>query len=194
MDSSVFSDGPYPVFATTSQAAFPGGSAGKESACGVGDLGFVPGLGRSPGEGNGYPLQCSGLGISMDWTVHGVAQSRPRPSGFPFTSLDPGGLSSLTLCPFPAPLSSLFRCFQSLGCLILCGPVDCSTPGLPVLHHLPEFAQTHVHWVGDAIQPSHPLLSPFSCPQSFPASGSFPVNWLRWPKYWSFSFFSTDNI
>ena len=51
----------------------------------------------------------------------------------------------------------------------------CSTPGFPVLHHLPELAQTHVHWVGDAIQPSHPL-SPSSppCPQSFPASGSFP--------------------
>ena len=38
--------------------------------------------------------------------------------------------------------------------------MDCSTPGFPVLHYLPEFAQTHVHWVGDAIQPSHPLLSP----------------------------------
>ena len=40
-------------------------------------------------------------------------------------------------------------------------PHDCSTPGFPVLHHLPEFPQTHVHWVGDAIQPSHPLLLPF---------------------------------
>ena len=39
-------------------------------------------------------------------------------------------------------------------------PIDCSTPGLPVLHHLPELAQTHVHWVSDAIQPSHPLSSP----------------------------------
>ena len=39
-------------------------------------------------------------------------------------------------------------------------PVDCSTPGFPVLHYLPEFVQTHVHWVGDAIQPSHPLSSP----------------------------------
>ena len=39
-------------------------------------------------------------------------------------------------------------------------PMNCSTPGLPVHHHLPEFTQTHVHWVGDAIQPSHPLLSP----------------------------------
>ena len=51
---------------------------------------------------------------------------------------------------------------QSLSqCPTLCSPMDCSTPGFPVLHHLLEFAQTHVYWVGDAIQPSHPLLSPF---------------------------------
>ena len=42
----------------------------------------------------------------------------------------------------------------------LCNPMDCSTPGFPVLHHLQEFAQTHVHWIGDAIQSSRPLLSP----------------------------------
>ena len=45
-------------------------------------------------------------------------------------------------------------------CLTLCNPMNCSTPGLPVLHHLPEFAQTYVHRVGDAIQPSRPLSSP----------------------------------
>ena len=49
---------------------FPGGSAGKESTCSVGDLGLIPELGRSPGEGNGYPLQYSGLGNSKDYTVH----------------------------------------------------------------------------------------------------------------------------
>ena len=49
---------------------------------------------------------------------------------------------------------------QSLGCVWLYDPKDCSTPGLPGLHHLPEFAQTHVHWVSDAIQPSHLLLPP----------------------------------
>ena len=47
------------------------------------------------------------------------------------------------------------------SCLTLCNPIDCSTPGLPVHHQLSEFTQTHVHRVGDAIQPSHPLLSPF---------------------------------
>ena len=46
------------------------------------------------------------------------------------------------------------------SCLTLCDPMDCSMPGLPVHHQLPEFSQTHVHQVGDAIQPSHPLLSP----------------------------------
>ena len=60
--------------------------------------------------------------------------------------------------------------------LTLRDPMNCSTPGFPVLHYLPEFAQAHVHWVNDAIQPSHP--HPFSCPQSFPASGSFPMSWL----------------
>ena len=47
------------------------------------------------------------------------------------------------------------------SCLTLCDPMNCSMPGLPVHHQLPEFTQTHVHQVGDAIQPSHPLLSPF---------------------------------
>ena len=54
-------------------------------------------------------------------------------------------------------------------CLTLCNPMNHSTPGLPVHHQLPEFTQTHVHRVGDAIQPSHPLLSFSSCPQSLPA-------------------------
>ena len=55
-----------------------------------------------------------------------------------------------------------FSWFSSVAqsCLTLCNPMNCSTPGLPVHHQLPEFTQTHVHWVGDAIQPSHPLSSP----------------------------------
>ena len=62
-------------------------------------------------------------------------------------------------------------------CPILCDLKDCSTPGFPAHHQLPEFTQTHVHWVGDVIQPSHPLVVPFSsCLQSFPASGSFPMS------------------
>ena len=53
-----------------------GGSAGKESGCIAGDLDLIPGLGRSPGEGKGYPLQYSGLENSTDYIVHGVAKSR----------------------------------------------------------------------------------------------------------------------
>ena len=65
---------------------FPGGSAGKESACNVGDLGSVPELGRSPEEGEGYSLQSSGLENPIDCIVHGVAKSRRRLGDFPFTS------------------------------------------------------------------------------------------------------------
>ena len=54
---------------------FPGSSAGKELACNAGDLGSIPGLGRPPGEGNGYLLQYSGLENSMDCIVHGVTKS-----------------------------------------------------------------------------------------------------------------------
>ena len=59
-----------------------------------------------------------------------------------------------------------------------------------VVHHqLPKCLQTHVHWVSDAIQPSHPLSFPFSSyHQSFPASESFQMSRIRWPKYWTFSF------
>ena len=64
------------------------------------------------------------------------------------------------------------------SCPTLCNPMNCSTPGLPVHHQLPEFTQTHVHWVGDAIQPSHPVIPFSSCPQSLPASESFPTSQL----------------
>ena len=67
------------------------------------------------------------------------------------------------------------------SCPTLCNPMNPSTPGLPVHHQLLEFTQTHVHRVSDAIQPSHPLLSPSpfsSCPQSLPASETFPMSQL----------------
>ena len=76
-------------------------------------------------------------------------------------------------------------------CPTPCDPMDCSTPGLPVHHQLPELAQTHIHRGGDAIQPSHPLssLSPpaFNLSQHWVFS-SESVLCIRWPKYWSFRF------
>ena len=83
-------------------------------------------------------------------------------------------------------------CFvvQSLSRVQLCDLMDCNTPGFPVLHHLLEFAQTHVHQVSDSIQPSHPLLSPL-LPSMFPSIMVFSSEFtlpIRWPKYWTFSF------
>ena len=63
---------------------FPCGSANKESTCNVRDLGSIPRLGRSPGDGKGYPLQYSGLENSMDCIVHGIAKSWTRLSNFYF--------------------------------------------------------------------------------------------------------------
>ena len=69
--------------------------------------------------------------------------------------------------------------------------MDCSTPGLPAFHHLLELAQTHVHWISDAIQPSHPLSSPSPPALSLSQNQSL-FQWVDsshgWPKYWSFSF------
>ena len=75
------------------------------------------------------------------------------------------------------------------SCLTLCDPMDHSILGLPVHHQLPEFTHTHAHWVGDAIQPSHPLLSP-SPPALNLSQHQDLFKWvsIRWPKYWSFSF------
>ena len=84
-----------------------------------------------------------------------------------------------------------YCCSVSKMWLAICKPMGYSTPGFPVLHYLPELAQTHVHWVSNTIQPSHPLSSP-SPPAPNPSSiGVFSNEstlHMRWPKYWSFSF------
>ena len=101
---------------------------------------------------------------------------------------------SWVLCTYILYINSLymFRCCSCCQlCPTLCDPTDCSTPGFLVLHYLLELAQTHV----PLSQWCHPIILssviPFSCPQSFPASGSFPISWL-FPSsdqsYWSLSF------
>ena len=75
------------------------------------------------------------------------------------------------------------------SCPTLCDPMNRSTPGLPVHHQLPEFTQTHVHRVSDAIQPSYPLSSPSLLPPIPPSIRVFSIEStlrMRWPKYWSF--------
>ena len=77
------------------------------------------------------------------------------------------------------------------SCPTLWDPVNRSTPGLPVHHQLPDFTQTHVHQVSDAIQPSHPLSSPSPpapIPHSIRVFSNESTLLVRWPKYWSFSF------
>ena len=87
---------------------------------------------------------------------------------------------------YPVQFSSVAQ-----SCPTFCDPMDCSIPGFPVLHHFPELAQTHVHQVGDAIQPSHPLCPLLLLPSIFPSIrvlSSESVLHIKWPKYWSFSF------
>ena len=81
-------------------------------------------------------------------------------------------------------------CSDTQSCLTIWDPMDCSTPGFLVIHHLLELAQTHVHWVGDAVQPSHPLLPPSPPFNVSQHQGLFQgvSSSIRWPKYWSFSF------
>ena len=83
-----------------------------------------------------------------------------------------------------------YCCSVAQLCPTLCNPLDCSVPDFAVLHHLLEFAQTHVHWVSDAIQPFCPLSSPspasiFLSIRVFSNESALPI---RWPKYWSLSF------
>ena len=138
----------------------------------AGNLGSIPGLGRSLGEGKSCPLQYSGLENSMDCIVHGVVKSQTGLSDFHFTSCwKPKPF--ISSCPENA-LSSFISIKQQLLkrfiflkfssdaqlCPTLCDPIDCSTPGFPIHRQLLELAQTHAHRVGDAIQLSYPLLPP----------------------------------
>ena len=78
--------------------------------------------------------------------------------------------------------------FSHSSCPTLYDPIDCSTPSFPILHHLPELASAHVHWVGDDIQLSCPLSSPYPPPSIFPSTRVFSNEsalHIRWLKYWS---------
>ena len=119
-----------PVSQFCSTLCFCGGWDGKESDCNAGDPGSIPGLGIFPGGGNGNPLQYTCLENPMD-----------------------GGAWQSTI-------HGVAKSQTRLHYYTTWDPMDCSTPGFPVHHHLPELAQTHFHWVGDAIQPSYSLLSP----------------------------------
>ena len=104
-------------------------------------------------------------------------------------SFFPAEFKSYTVVILQTTLLTLFFSVAEL-CLTLFNPMDCSMTGLPVIHHLPELHQTHIHWVSNAIQPSHPLFPLCLLPSIFPGISVFSNEsalFIRWPKYWSFS-------
>ena len=143
-----------------------------------------------------YPLVlqtfCS-VSISPTLCAHSMPSSHPVVWLGWTTSLFPRQIPHIPLCVSAATctvhFSSVHFSLVAQLCPTLCDPVDCSTQGLPVHHQLPEFTQTHVHWVGDATHLilCHPLLPP----SIFPSIRDFSkelVLYNRWPKYWTFSF------
>ena len=92
------------------------------------------------------PMDCSPPGSS----VHGIFQARV---------LEWGAIAFSKACSMCC-ITDITTLVRSLSCLNLWNPMNCNMPGFPVLHYLPEFVQTHVHWISDAIQPSHSLSSP----------------------------------
>jgi len=133
------------------------------SAGDIKDVGSILKSGRSPGEGKGNPLQYSCLETPMNreaWraTVYGVMKSDTTIHACTVALHLPGGLG---LNPPEHSGGGLV----AKSYLTLFDPMDCSTPGLPVHHQLPEFAQTHINRVSDFIQPSHPLS--LSSPPAF---------------------------
>ena len=113
---------------------------------------------------------------------------------FPTQGSNPGFPNCRQIIYYLSHQRSPFKGYQfssvPRSCLTLCSPMDCSIPGLPVHCQFSDFTQTHVHWVRDAIQPSHPL-HPLLLPSIFPSISVFSnesVLCIRWQKYWSFSF------
>ena len=128
-----------------------------------------------------WPLDVDGLSLNADfviWQLHNHFVSVSLPVKCKTTCLTENVSVQFSSVTQPCPT--------------LCDPMDCSTPGLPLHHQLPEFTQTHVHWVSDAIQPSHPLSPLLLPPSIFPSITVFfnesILCIIRWPKYWSFSF------
>ena len=124
------------------------------------------------------PLSVSGEGVFL--SLHSQSRTGMAPWKNHFTSQYSKAFSVWNVtfhkmfCMYPESISSVQFSSVTQLCPTLCDPMNCSTPGLPVHHQLLEFTPTHVHWVGDAIQPSCPLSSPSPfCLQSFLGSGSF---------------------
>ena len=149
-------------------------------------------------------MKVKSLSCVLFFATHGLQPTRLlHPWDFLGKSTGVGCHCLLRYIYYNATINQNYFCLKQLffkviqfssvtqSCLTLCDPMNRSMPGLPVHHQLPEFTQTQVHQVGDAIQPSHPLSSP-SPPAPSPSSIRVFSNEstlrMRWPKYWSFSF------
>ena len=135
------------------EVGFPDSSVGKESACNVGDLGSIPGLGRSPGEGKGYPLQLSGLEHSMDYIVHGVTKSQTQLSDFQSISYN----HSMWNFSFPTRDGTRTSCIgnesESCSVMSLCKPI-LQADSLPA-----EPQGKPLHWKGRVLTTGPPGIS-----------------------------------
>ena len=149
---------------------------------GIKEAGSIPRSGRSPEGGHGNPLQYSHLKSSMArgaWGLQSIGSHRVRLNW---------SNSAALLVAWQIPYHWTIREALHMqsdqirsvaqSSPSLCNPMNRSTPGLPVHHQLPEFTQTHVHWVSDAIQPSHPLLSP-SPPAPNPSQHQSLFHWVN---------------
>ena len=162
------------------QSGLPWWLSGKETACQCRRHGFDPWVGKIYWSRKWWPTPVFLPGkshrersLAVKPTVHGLAKE--------YTNEQINNIQGPAMIFRPLEHLSLDH-FQfssvALSCPTLCDPMNCSTPGLPVHHQLPEFTQTHVHWVSDAIQPSHPLSSP-SSPAPNPSQHQyFPVSQL----------------
>ena len=123
--------------------------------------GILPNQGLNPGLRHCrqilYQLRHKGSPGILEWVAYPFSSKSFQPRNRTWLSCMAGG-SFINWAIREAPkVHSVHFSSVAQSCPILCDPMDCSTPGLPVHHQIPELAQTHVHWVGDAIQPSHPL-------------------------------------
>ena len=119
--------------------------------------------------------------------VHGVAKSQTWLRAWTTTNIS--RIASWQASKIERLHASIQFSSVAQSCPTLCDPMNRSTPGLPIHHQPPEFTQTYAHRVSDAIQPSHPLLSPSAPnPSKHQGLSSESTVRMRWPKYWSFSF------
>ena len=132
-------------------------------------------------------------GHRQPYSEHHLPATTSRPtSRSPLVSMQPFWITTSPYLTTPLLLAGSNYCSVAQLYPTLCDPMDCSMPGFPVLHYLPAFTQTHIHWVGDVIQPSYPrgplvLLLPSIFPsiRVFSKESILPI---RWPKYRSLSF------